>query len=62
LAPARFEADVYVFVVAHNLATMRTELVILDAPSMQEVARIILPFRVASQVHGGWADATDLPM
>ena len=56
------EGDGYVFGAAHNLAERRTELVILDAPTMEELARIILPFRNAPQVHGVWASAQDLPL
>ena len=47
---------------ATNLAERRTELVMLDAPSMSELARIILPFRNAPQVHGVWAGAGELPL
>jgi carotenoid cleavage dioxygenase len=41
---------------------MRSELVIVDAVTMQECARIILPFRNAYQVHGAWASRDDLPL
>jgi len=40
---------------AHNLKDMRSELVIVNALTMQECARVILPFRNAFQVHGVWA-------
>jgi carotenoid cleavage dioxygenase-like enzyme len=56
------EGDGYVLGTAHNLAERRSELVILDAPSMQELARIILPFRNSPQVHGVWASAEELPL
>ena len=56
------EGDGYLIGVAHNLAEMRSELVLVDAPSMQEVARVLLPFRTASQVHGVWAGAGELPL
>ena len=41
---------------------MRSELVIVDAKSMQEAARVKLPFRMSMQVHGIWASANELPM
>jgi carotenoid cleavage dioxygenase-like enzyme len=47
---------------AHNLVERRTELVILDAMEMTELARVILPFRNAYQVHGLWATERDLPL
>ena len=56
------EGDGYVMGVAHNLAERRSELVVLDAPSMQELARVILPFRNSPQVHGVWASAAELPL
>ena len=56
------EGDGWLIGVAHNLAMMRSELVLVDAPTMQEVARVILPFRTASQVHGLWASANELPL
>jgi carotenoid cleavage dioxygenase-like enzyme len=56
------EGDGYLIGTAHNLAERRSELVILDAPSMSELARIILPFRNGPQVHGVWASAADLPL
>jgi carotenoid cleavage dioxygenase len=56
------EGDGYIIGAAHNLAERRTELVMLDAPSMSELARIILPFRNAPQVHGVWAGAGELPL
>lgn len=56
------EGDGYLLGTAHNLVEMRTELVILDASKMQEIARVILPFRNAYQVHGVWAGVDDLPL
>jgi carotenoid cleavage dioxygenase len=41
---------------------MRSELVIVNALTMQECARVILPFRNAFQVHGAWANFADLPL
>lgn len=56
------EGDGFLLGTAHNLVEMRTELVILDATEMTELARIILPFRNAYQVHGTWASEDDLPL
>jgi carotenoid cleavage dioxygenase-like enzyme len=56
------EGDGYLLGTAHNLAEMRTELVIVDAVTMTECARVILPFRNAYQVHGLWASNRELPL
>lgn len=56
------EGDGHLLATVHNLAGMRTELAIIDAPTMGEVARVILPFRNASQVHGTWAGERELPL
>ncbi len=56
------EGDGYLIGAAHNPAEMRAELVIVDAPTMEEVARVILPFRNPSQVHGAWVGAGELPL
>jgi carotenoid cleavage dioxygenase-like enzyme len=56
------QGDGFLLGTAHNLVEMRTELVILDATEMTELARIILPFRNAYQVHGTWASEDDLPL
>jgi carotenoid cleavage dioxygenase len=50
------EGDGYLIGVANNLAEMRSELVIADAMNLEagDVARVILPFRLGSQVHGNW--------
>jgi len=56
------EGDGYLLGTAHNLVEMRSELVIVDAVSMTECARVILPFRNAYQVHGVWASDADLPL
>lgn len=47
---------------ASNYAEMRTELVIVDAESMVEQARVILPFRMTPQVHARWYGANELPL
>ena len=46
---------------ASNYADMRTELVIVDAVEMQELARVFLPFRMTPQVHARWYNNTELP-
>ena len=56
------EGDGFLLGTAHNLVEMRSELVILDAMQMTELARVILPFRNAYQVHGAWASARELPL
>ena len=56
------EGDGYLLGTVHNLAEMRSELVIVDAVAMEECARVILPFRNAYQVHGAWASPQDLPL
>jgi carotenoid cleavage dioxygenase len=49
--------------VANNYAEMRSELIIADAQRLEEgdVARVLLPFRATSQVHGRWVDESELP-
>jgi carotenoid cleavage dioxygenase len=58
------EGDGYLVGVASNYAEMRSELVIADAQRLGEgdVARVILPFRISPQVHGIWANASELPL
>ena len=56
------EGDGFLLGTAHNLTEMRSELVIVDAVTMEECARVILPFRNAYQVHGVWASPQDLPL
>lgn len=60
--PDAAEGDGFLLGSVHNLAEMRTELVIVDAMTMEECARVILPFRNAYQVHGVWASPADLPL
>ena len=49
--------------VASNYAEMRSELIIADAQHLEDgdVARVILPFRATSQVHGRWMNEDELP-
>ena len=56
------EGDGYLLATVHNLAAMRAELAIVDAVSMTETGRVILPFRNAMQVHGAWAADQELPL
>lgn len=56
------EGDGYLLATVHNLREMRCELLILDAPTMSQIARVVLPFRNASQVHGTWAGEDVLPL
>ena len=56
------EGDGWLIGTAHNPGEMRSELMIVDAPTMEEVARVILPFRNATQVHGAWFGAHELPL
>jgi carotenoid cleavage dioxygenase len=55
------EGDGWLVGVANNTPAMRSEFVIVDAVEMQEVARIILPFRSSAQVHARWFNAAELP-
>lgn len=56
------EGDGYLLGTAHDLVERRSELLILDATEMTELARVILPFRNAYQVHGTWAWPHELPL
>lgn len=61
-SPEAPEGDGFLLGAAHNLVEMRSELVILDALSMTELGRVILPFRNAYQVHGLWVTGRELPL
>jgi len=52
----------YLIGTASNFADMRTELVIVDAEEMNELARVYLPFRHTPQVHARWYSNTELPL
>ena len=58
------EGEGYLIGVASNFAELRSELVIADAQRLSEgdIARVILPFRISSQVHGVWAGADQLTL
>jgi carotenoid cleavage dioxygenase len=56
------EGDGYLIGTASNLASMCTELVVVDAQRLGEgeLARVYLPFRASAQVHGYWYDIEQL--
>jgi carotenoid cleavage dioxygenase-like enzyme len=56
------EGDGWILGTTHNLVEMRSELVVVDARTMTECARVILPFRNAYQVHAIWTTPRDLPL
>lgn len=58
------EGEGYLIGVASNFKEMHSELVIADATRLEEgdIARVKLPFRLNSQVHGWWATAEDVPL
>jgi carotenoid cleavage dioxygenase-like enzyme len=58
------EGSGYLMGIASNYAEARSELVIMDAERLHEgdIARVILPFKLSSQVHGVWASADELPL
>jgi carotenoid cleavage dioxygenase len=56
------EGDGYLMAVGHNLDQSTTELYLLDARAMEEIARVTLPFRSSPQVHGTWATPSMLPL
>jgi carotenoid cleavage dioxygenase len=59
---ASVEGEGYLLAVAHNVLQATTELYVIDSVTMEELARVLLPFRSAPQVHGTWASAGDLPL
>lgn len=56
------EGDGYLVGVADNSAERRSELVIADAQRLGDgdIARVILPFQISSQVHGVWSGSDEL--
>ena len=58
---AAAEGDGYLVGVYDNLAESRSELLVVDATRMEELARVILPFKISVQVHGTWAPYETLP-
>jgi carotenoid cleavage dioxygenase len=57
------EGDGFLVGVVNDFSAMRSELVIVDAQRLEEgaIARVLLPFRLHTQVHGWWVSAADLP-
>lgn len=51
----------YLVGVFGNAVEKRSELIMLDAQTMKEIARVILPFRISEQVHGCWARDDEIP-
>ena len=53
------EGDGYLIGVASNFAERRSELIVADAQHLEDgdIARVILPFPAAQQVHGCWYDS-----
>jgi carotenoid cleavage dioxygenase-like enzyme len=56
------EGEGYLVAVGQNMEQGTTELYLLDATTMEELARVLLPFRSSPQVHGTWATPADLPL
>lgn len=56
------EGEGYLLAVASNYAEWHAELLVLDSVALEVLARVRLPFRLNSQVHGWWADASELPL
>jgi carotenoid cleavage dioxygenase len=56
------EGEGYLLAAADNVVQSSTELYVIDAKTMQELARVTLPFRSSPQVHGTWASAGVLPL
>lgn len=57
------EGSGWVIGVASNFAEMRSELLIADAERLADgpIAKVLLPFRAAPQVHGTWVGSDELP-
>jgi len=56
------EGEGYLLAAGDNLEQGTTELYVIEAMSMRELARIVLPFRSTPQVHGTWASPAMLPL
>jgi len=56
------EGDGYLLSAGDNIEKATTELYLIDATTMEELARVTLPFRSSPQVHGAWATPADLPL
>ena len=57
------EGDGYLIGVANDFSQMRSELIIADTQRLGDgpIARVKLPFRLHTQVHGCWVSADELP-
>jgi carotenoid cleavage dioxygenase len=57
------EGDGYIMALVDNLVSNYSDLAIFDALKLAEgpLARVQLPFRLRSGLHGTWADASKLP-
>lgn len=57
------EGDGYIIAVVDNMVTNYSDLVILEAQALEEgpIARLKLPIRLRSGLHGNWADESKLP-
>ena len=60
--PRGAEGEGFVVSVGQNIEQSVTELYLLDARTMEELARVTLPFRTSPQIHGTWGDPTTLPL
>ena len=56
------EGEGFLLSAGDNLENGTTELYVIDATTMEELARVLLPFRSSPQVHGTWATPADLPL
>ncbi|KAL1631710.1 hypothetical protein SLS56_004384 [Neofusicoccum ribis] len=60
--PDAAEGDGFLITLVDNVPRERNEIVIQDTRDFQTVvARVILPFRLRSAVHGNWVDAERIP-
>ena len=57
------EGDGYIIAVVDNMVTNYSDLVILEAQALEQgpIARLKLPIRLRSGLHGNWADESKLP-
>ena len=59
-SPDAPEGDGWLMGVASNYADMSSDLIVLDALTMERVATVKLPFRLRSGTHGAWVPGWDL--
>ncbi|KAH0841806.1 Lignostilbene-alpha,beta-dioxygenase isozyme I [Fonsecaea pedrosoi] len=61
-SPDAPEGDGFLITMVDNMARHRNEVIIQDTRDFQKVvAKIVLPFRLRSAVHGNWVDAERIP-